>query len=341
MPHCEVREPHFEPLLIDSLAEDVFAKLGHIVRLNDFADFPGPTLDRTFFMGANVISLVLSGERDRAAEFVAQYQNDDRHTGAAKELIRQQWERVSGDIEKVCEEFRAREAATIKALKLEHVWEPSPFPVELPPAERARVSEPAFSLRPWMPRPQWLLGEAPVQPGEVRFGKEVHTRNGHELLVVPLTREDAEKRHHASETYATTERLTDASLLVIRRVGGNFEIQGKEYKLPTGLHIRWINPPYVLQVHPMRDLGDDSMISFWSFSVRDQVARKEIWRSSVRVGETSTHDWRKGEQAYSSRDLTTAEREIARCPMPGFADHTDLVARIRSLVEITGYGPWP
>jgi hypothetical protein len=86
VPHCEVREPHFEPLLIDALAEDVFAKLGHIVRLNDFADFPGPTLDRTFFLGANVISLVLAGERDRAAEFVTQYQNDASHTGAAKEV---------------------------------------------------------------------------------------------------------------------------------------------------------------------------------------------------------------------------------------------------------------
>jgi hypothetical protein len=181
----------------------------------------------------------------------------------------------------------------------------------------------------------------PAKSGEVRFGKEVHTRNGQEIFVVPLSREEAEKRHNTGETYATTERLTDGSLLAIRRVGGSLDIQGKEYKRPISLHIRWNKPPHLLRVDPMRDLEDDSMIGFWNFIVRDQVAQREIWRSSVRGGETSTHDWRRGEQAYSNRKLTEAEREIARYPMPGFADHSELVMRIRSLLEITGYGPWP
>ena len=341
MPYCKVREPHFQPLLIDSLAEDVFAKLGHIARLNDFAEFPGPTQDRTFFLGANVISLVLAGERDRAAEFVAQYLNDGAHTETAKDLIRQQWERVSGDIEKVCEEFHAREAATVKALNLEHVWEPSPFPVELPPAERARVSEPVFSLQPWVARPPGLLGEMPAQPGEMRFGKEVHTRSGREIFVVPLSRDAAEERHNTNETYAVAERLADGSVLIVRSVVSNFTILGTDYKRPASLHTRWIKPPYLLRVDTMRDSEDDSMIGFWSLSVRDQVTQREIWRSSVKASEISTHDWRKGEQAYSNRELTEAEREIAKFPMPSFADHGELAARIRSLVEITGCGPWP
>ena len=347
VPHCDVSEPHFEPLLIDGLAEDVFATLGPIVRMNDFADFPGPNLDRTFFLGANVISLVLAGERDRAAEFVAQYENDHRHTGAAKNVIRKQWERVSGDIKNVCEEFHAIEAATVKALKLEHVWEPSPFPIELPAAERAQASEPTFSITPWIERPAWLLGEMPDRPGEACFGKEIHARDQRHLFVVPLTREEAEQRHHAGETYATAERLADGSLLMIRRTSFGLRDLGwpPNPDLPRSFshHILWENSGLVLRSHPMTAFEDPNTVMFWTLRVRDSATQKELWFGQVDLGkgEVSVHDWQRGDQAYSSREATAPEREIARCPVPGFADHADLVARIRSLLEKTGYGPWP
>ena len=183
-------EPHFGPLLMDALAEDVFGQVGRITTLNDFA---AQSFNKTPFLGAKVISLVLAGAREQAAEYVEEIERDDRINGYAKNLVREQWNRVSGDLEAVCAEFHAKEAATIKALKFEHFWEPSPFPCELPAAERiSRSAEPTFLMLPWIDRPEWLLAEAPEQPGQMRFAKEIHLRGDRVILQVPLAREEAE-----------------------------------------------------------------------------------------------------------------------------------------------------
>jgi hypothetical protein len=61
----------------------------------------------------------------------------------------------------------------------------------------------------------------------------------------------------------------------------------------------------------------------------------------LREGKVSIHDSRSGERIYSTREVTAAEGEIARCPTPDFGDNSELVARIRALLDIIGYGPWP
>jgi hypothetical protein len=249
---ADVWEPHFQPLLIDTLAEDVFAKLGQITTLIDYAT---QSFGLTYFFGAKVVSLALAGEQDRAAEYAAQIQEDARFDAHAKNLVREQWERVSRDINAGCEEFRAKEAATVKAWGFEQVWEPSPFPVELPEAERVRVSEPAFSTTPWISRPEWLLSVMPDQPGELRFGKEIRGRNGRDLLVAPLTREDAEKRHHAGETYATAERLADGSLLTVKRPGLNLDVP--DYRRHLTLHITLESSSHVLRSRPSQAFDDE------------------------------------------------------------------------------------
>src|SRR5262249_19669316 len=151
--------------------------------------------------------------------YAAQIQNDADKDTRTKTLVQEQWELVAGNIKAACQESHLKEAKTAKAWELDHVWEPSPFPVELPAAERTQVSEPAFSIIPWIARPAKLLSEMPDQPGEVRFAKEIRDRNGRGLLLDPLTREEAEKRHQADETYATAERLSDGGLLTVRRLG--------------------------------------------------------------------------------------------------------------------------
>jgi len=66
----------------------------------------------------------------------------------------------------------------IKELKLGDIWEPAPFPVEVPEAERmAKCAEPRFTTTPWVPRPSWLVQEAPGRPGEphghIRVGSDL------------------------------------------------------------------------------------------------------------------------------------------------------------------------
>jgi hypothetical protein len=154
-------------------------------------------------------TLVLAGELERAADYVDRIQRNDAIRAYEKASVKAHWERISSDIEALCTEFHAKEAETARALKLEHVWEPSPFPVELPSAERAgRTAEPIFSVTPWVGRPSWLFGEAPEQPGEVRYAKAALYRNGRVLLLVPLTYEQAEQRHRDLEDYVLAVRPT-------------------------------------------------------------------------------------------------------------------------------------
>jgi hypothetical protein len=115
----------------------------------------------------------------------------------------------------VCAKLHAREAENVKALKLERIWEPAPFPVELPPAERARSADPLFLTTPWIPTPSWLWQEFPTEPGEIRFAKKVRWRGDEQILQVALSREEAEQRHRAREEYVMAARLSDGSLLVV------------------------------------------------------------------------------------------------------------------------------
>ena len=214
--NCPVWQPHFEPLLMDALVEDVFAPLGNVTML---ADFPA-VIQQNRFLEQTVTGLVLAGEQERALEYVEQVERDDQMSEYGKNLVRKQWDRVLGDIEALCAEARAKEAEVIKALKLEHIWEPSPFPVEVPIAERkSRTAEPAFSVTPWVYRPSWLLGDVPEQPGDVRFAKAAHYRNGNVFLHVPLTYEQAEERHRNLEDYVLAVRLPEGQLLLVSRFG--------------------------------------------------------------------------------------------------------------------------
>ena len=340
---CAVWEPHFGPLLMDALAEDVFGQVGRITTLNDFA---AQSFNKTPFLGAKVISLVLAGAREQAAEYVDEIERDDRINGYAKNLVREQWTRVSGDLEAVCAEFHAKEAATIKALKFEHFWEPSPFPCELPAAERiSRSAEPTFLMLPWIDRPEWLLAEAPEQPGQMRFAKEIHLRGDRVILQVPLAREEAEDRHRERERYAVAMRLPDGLLFTTRFFTLWDRNDPDRYDHPPERR-RWPEPQVELHgpsfvvwvsAWPMRE--DDGTLHFTSIEVRDRV-HGSLWhyRPDVEEGIKRLHDQRTGEEVFSNTPLDPVELDLLTFPRPPFGEYSDLIERIRSLLRHCGYG---
>jgi hypothetical protein len=272
--NCPVWQPHFEPLLMDALAEDIFGPLGNLTTLADFPD----AIERNRFLEQRITALVLGGERERALAYVEQIVRDDDWTEYWKNLVRKQWERVSGDIESVCAEFHAKEAETIKELKLEHIWEPSPFPVELPVAERAsRSAEPPFSTTPWVSRPSWLLQEVPEQPGEVRFAKQIHQRHGRVILQMPLTRQQAEERHREREHYALAVRLADGLLYTTRFLSlWDRNDPDRDQIPPSAAHCRSFKSsstvlPYVVWAAVRSPLDDESMVSVRSIEVHESL----------------------------------------------------------------------
>ena len=161
-----------------------------------------------------ILCLALAGEWDRAAEHVERSEREltrETHKAEIKEL----WERLTADIDAVCANLHKQEAATVKALKLERIWEPSRFPVELPASERSRSAEPLFLPTPWIPSSPGLWQDLPTQPGEVRFAKEFRRHDGGLILPAALTREEADERHRHSEDYVLTVRLPDGVLMMI------------------------------------------------------------------------------------------------------------------------------
>jgi hypothetical protein len=82
-----------------------------------------------------------------------------------------------------------------------------------------------------------------------------------------------------------------------------------------------------------QDKEDESLIVLWSIT-----APKWHYHANLKEGARSIHDSRAGEMIYSNTPLTSAERDLIRCPMPSFGEYAELVARIRSLLLHAGYG---
>jgi len=163
-----VWQPHFEPLLIDTLQHDIFTPLGKITTHDDLA---GALPDELEFFTTRVCALVLIGERERAEDCVRDLENSE-YARRCRDRITSARDLLARDIKEVCAEFHEREAKAVKAMKLQSIWEPSPFPVELPAAQRnSRTAEPLFVPEPWLPRPPGLWLDVPEVPGEVRFAK--------------------------------------------------------------------------------------------------------------------------------------------------------------------------
>jgi hypothetical protein len=203
---------YFRPFLFDCLAEEILKSVGKMTTLAALAAELGAEELRTgkTFISQHVIALLLSGQKESAVEYIDGW---EKRVNASREKERALLGRDIGDI---CAEFHAKEAETAKALKLGDMWEPAPFDVELPDSERGtRTADPLFIPEPWIPRPPWLLEEAPTRPGEMRFAKESFHRNGQVFLLVPLTREQAEERHRNNDNYAVAGRMNNGLLVVL------------------------------------------------------------------------------------------------------------------------------
>jgi hypothetical protein len=344
----EVWQPHFEPLLIDCLATDVFDQLGRMTTLEDFADAliatqsSGSTAN-TYF--APIASLLLAGERNRAAEYVEKLETKDLDKGF-KQLIRTHWQDATSDIETFCAKMHAEEAAAIKAMKLDAIWEPSPFPVELPPAERrARSAEPVFMTTPWLPPPSWLWQELPTVPGEIRFAKDFSRRNGRLILPVALTRGDAEVRHHAGENYVLVARLPDGLVLMIRQCGWDRNDPWYVDRAPTGkqmlsLLIELHGESRLVHASTSFDRDGTGDVKINSIAVHERLTHKSFWSCSFDREEDVKRIWdsRSGQRVFTKSQVTVEERELVACQIPPFGEYALVADRLRALLQLLNYG---
>jgi len=340
----EVWQPHFEPLLIDTLAEDIFEGLGKITSLSDFACLQSGKGD-SFEVG--LTSLFLGGASAQADEYLAGLPASAQRVKDARRVLKSLRQAFfSNGRERAIAEFHAREGAAAKALKIEHIWEPAPFAVERPAAERAaKTDEPVFLMAPWPTRPSWLWQQLPRASGEIRDAKEALYRAGGVLLLAALTPEEAEERHRMREAYVLAARLPDDLLVLIRRTTSWDRHAPQQFPLQRrpsepGIHISLHGRSHVAAASISRVDDSRDVMELHSFSIHKEAWSDEIWDCSLNFESDtrSVSDYRSGECVSNETTITTTERELARCPVPAFGEYAGLAEQFRSLLRVTGFG---
>ena len=338
----EVWQPHFQGLLMDSLAEDIFNIVGKVTTFSEFADFLAAQRDPLDWVRSRILALVLAGEQDQAAAHLEQLQRDNEGWTHWLDEIGQD---ISGDVATLCDILHAREAETIKTLKLKDIWEPSPFPVELPISQRHRMSEPALSITPWVAKPPSPLHPPPQRPGEVRFAKSFIRRDDGVVLVAPLTRDQAQIRHRNSESYLLAARLADEMLIIISRRtfwDRNAPQRFGHSPNPSSMspHIELHGLSHVATTWVSSHSAGVGLLQVSSISVHERLGFKSEWHCNIdfKDGEVGIYDYRDGPGTRVGSALTPLQRDAALWPLPAFGEYADANEQVRSLLSVLGFG---
>jgi len=232
-------------------------------------------------------------------------------------------------------------------MKLERIWQPSPFPAELPEDRRKQeADEPLFNTTPWPERPDWLLANLPDQIGDVRFAKEDLHRKGEPVLVVPLSREQAEERHRNWEHYVLGVRLSDKLVLLIHRDGWDrldpFRIAFPRnpaygvWYLQIGLH----GADFDVRARFTKDKQIDGARYLDFLAVERRGARGSTWEWSFDAddGLKRTRDSRSGEQVSTRVPSTKAERDLLTLRQSNFGEFEPLLQIVLGTLRSEGFG---
>jgi hypothetical protein len=335
-----VWRPDFEPLLFDALAEDVFGDLG---RIRTFGD---SDLDRELDDDIHLTALVLAGERERAAELIdmertrsgRRYQPDE---------VQKRKALLERDVASLCAEYRLRESEIAKEWKLGDVWEPAPFPAEVPEAERAqRCDDPLFVTKPWIPRPPRLVEDPPSAVGEVRFAGDVLWRKGGVTMFRPLTREEAEEKHRTRRHYALAVRLPDGHLLVIWHSTGWSPHSPDQPKNPDYVPPRTFQLEVfgargrLLYVEYNERLEKRGVIEMWSATVQQPNDQGSLWYAfnDYRKRTKNIYDDRDRPGRREWRPMTDSDLSLVEFAEPSFDEYGDLWRRVETYLKNEGFG---
>ena len=191
--------------------------------------------------------------------------------------------------------------------------------------------------------PPGLVNAPPTQPGEIRFASKSLRRRSGLVLVVALTREEAEERHRTRQDYVLAMRRPDESLLVVRHHTGwsphdpersrnsyrhfHVELHGSEGRFLHASIDEEIERPRVLRM--------------WSIDVYRMFGHRNIWNvhNDTRARTITVHDYRHGSDGYTERPMTDAEFELCEFAEPEFEDFNELWRRVETFLAEGGSRP--
>ena len=336
----DVTAAHFMPLLHDALLYDVFTDIGSVTSLRKLAS--RLEADRQM-VTLCVVALALSGRHETACTFLDAL--SARNPTWEPWLIRDR-QFLERDIKAVCAEFHEREERTVHALKIASIWEPSPFPVELPEHERESVVEPQFQAGRWPATPDGLLVSMPEQCGELSFSTESIFRRSLPLLLEPMTIEAGQRAYRANEKLTAAQRLPDGKLLlsIMRPQRAH---QSQIDQASPDLDPIWIDTRLLLygserlaEIWLSRPSLSVEPLSIHSIEIRTKDRRHSIWHCNFRYEETDATvfeargTYTGGMTSDLPPDLLAAL--VLDHPVPGAPD--DALNRVRLLLDGMGYG---
>lgn len=251
------------------------------------------------------------------------------------------------DIGALCAEQHKREAKMVAALKLQSVWEPAPFPVEVPKASRAAQCDDApFSPVPWPAPPDGLFADQPDGIGDLRFSDERLERRGRATLLVPLLREEAQRRHAARENYRLTVHPAEGQVLVIhyrgRRPKSPYQNQDLAYLFLLHIDLARTTPDWRVDAQFWADPDTHGLVRDIRVEVFDGRSGVDVWRSDLdaRKGLRTDRDERNG---TGSVEVAVSEEEMAPYLGTdfGFGDYRSLLQTADTYTRWAGFGPLP
>lgn len=331
-----VKQSYFEPLLFDSLAEDVFDEIGKITILREFA---GDLEYGERFGIDQLLALLLSGERERARALFDSVEHPDTWPTWAGEVRRL----LDADPSELYAWAHVREAAVAKGLKLGEAWKDSPFPGELREGETSQSADSVFRTDPWLESPENIVRELPDRPGEVHYGRELLERKGRKILLTPFSEEEAEERHQAGKIYVIAKCLLDGRIATLRSYAG-YDYENSND--PKDLKVN--GPKLVLEWHH----GDlsvrvDINVPFGSPGLRvDRINAVRKYPADERLSEDwfCSYDAERSTKNIYSRTagreeyrvpLTDEECRLVACPLPSLGDIDDLIERVSALMKMS------
>ena len=177
----------------------------------------------------------------------------------------------------------------------------------------------------------------------MRFAKETRWRKGRVILVLPLTREQAEEKHRTHQDYALATRLQGGTLLVRNHRTGWSPHDPEQPRNPDYVPTRRIAlAAYGSfgRVWAQFDEGFDArgVLEMRSVSVYDSIGDDEIRYAfnDFRDQEKCVRDHRVGPTIRTVRPMTASDH--LRFCAPPFGEFNELWDRTHEYLRIEGFG---
>lgn len=345
------KDPDFGPMLLDRLAPEVFEPMGQIATIEDFIAsrwgkrlfandlFPSLVLSRGIRYAKGHAGRLLPNSEKSLAEAKARRAATDPHDRMAMGFraleIKDAEQGIATDKGRlaflgrgsaaVLEYYRQWEAEVARGLKIEHLWESTPFPAELSKASRnSKSADPVFRPTPWPDYPLTWRQEPPQVPGEVKYGWDWWDRQGRVTLIHPISREQAEGHHRNFDGYTLMVRLQETQLLILdfsgtslgRRV--RLRVYGAQDRCMTAEFREDWDDPGILRMREIELITG----GYWQSYLNFESGEKRIWV----------------DDKCECRTMTDLDRSRYTFPFPSFDEFGSLWQRVLAYLSEEGFG---